>query len=194
MGKLVGLTGNIGSGKSTVGRLLKEEGFFVVDADELIHRLYEEDEELKEKVRALFGEEVFTKGKVDRKKLAKVVFSDLKKLRRLEEITHSALYRELERLRRERREPVVVEASLIFEKGTEGRYDLVVLVYAPYELAKERALKRGFTEEDFNRRWRLQLPPEEKLKRAHLVLYNTGSLEELKKQVKELAKKLREVL
>ncbi|NPB08071.1 MAG: dephospho-CoA kinase, partial [Aquificae bacterium] len=122
MGKLIGLTGNIGSGKSTVGRLLREEGFFVVDADKLIHRLYEEDEELKEKVKELFGEEVFTEGRVDRKKLARVVFSDLKKLRGLEEITHSALYRELERLRKEKEEPVVVEASLIFEKGTEGRY------------------------------------------------------------------------
>jgi len=192
--KKIALTGNIGCGKSTVGEILRELGAFVVDADKLIHSFYRKGHPVYEKVLSIFGKAVLNEeGEIDRKKLATIVFGDTQKLRKLEEITHKALYEELERLYEKAGGKLfVVEASLVIEKGNKDKFDKVVVVYAPYEVCKERAKRRGFSEEDFERRWRLQLPPEEKIKHGDYVIDNSRSLEETKKQVIELYRKLTE--
>jgi len=185
----VGLTGNIGCGKSTVASIFKSLGAYVFDADKIVRGFYEEKGEVYKKVVEAFGREILDQeGNIDRKKLADLVFGDREKLRILEEITHEALY---ERLKEEfKKLPedalVLVEASLLIEKGSYKDYDKLIVVYAPYEVCKERAIKAGFSEEDFERRWRLQLPPEEKVKYAHYVIDNSGSLEDTIRQVKEV--------
>lgn len=187
----IALTGNLGSGKSTARRFLEEAGFYTFDADAIIKGFYEERGEVYEEVIRTFGKTILDdRENIDRKRLADLVFEDERSLRFLENITHRALYRKLEEEFRklEKERPVVVEASLLIEKGTYRQYHVTLLVYAPYELCKKRALSFGYTPEDFERRWRRQMPPEEKLKYASFVIDNRGALEELRKRVMELAK------
>ncbi|QWK19700.1 MAG: dephospho-CoA kinase [Hydrogenobacter thermophilus] len=185
----VGLTGNIGCGKSTVARMFKELGAYTFDADAIIRGFYQEKGEVYKKVVEAFGEGILDKeGNIDRKKLADLVFSDITKLRLLESITHKALYERLEEeFRRLPQDAIaIVEASLLVEKGTYKNYDRLIVVYAPYEVCKERAIKSGFSSEDFERRWKNQMPPEEKLKYADFVIDNSESLEDTQKQVKKV--------
>lgn len=192
--KRVALTGNLGSGKSTVGRMLKDLGAFVIDADEVIHSFYRKGHPVLEKVVRLLGEGILDEeGNGDRKKIAEIVFKDPEKLRKLEEITHGALYEELENIYSELPEDsvVFVEAALLIEKGTYKKYDKTLLVYAPYEVCKRRALKKGMSEEDFERRWKRQMSPEEKLKYADFVIDNSGSLEETRRQTEEVFEAIR---
>ena len=193
--KKVALTGNIGCGKSTVAGIFRELGAYTVDADELIRSFYRKGHPVYEQVLEEFGEGILTQeGDIDRKKLADVVFNDREKLRRLEEITHTALYGELEELFK-RLPPsavVVVEASLLIEKGTYRNYDKTVVVYAPYEVCRERALGKGFSEEDFERRWRNQMDIEEKVKYADYVVDNSDGLEKTRRQVEEIYRDIKE--
>ncbi|MCS7284262.1 MAG: dephospho-CoA kinase [Hydrogenobacter thermophilus] len=189
----VGLTGNIGCGKSTVARMFMELGAYTFDADAIIRAFYQEKGEVYRKVVEAFGEGILDKeGNIDRKKLADLVFLDINKLRLLESITHKALYERLEEeFRRLPQDAIaIVEASLLVEKGTYKNYDRLIVVYAPYEVCKERAIKSGFSSEDFERRWKNQMPPEEKLKYADFVIDNSGSLESTQKQVKKVYREL----
>lgn len=182
----VGLTGNIGCGKSTVASMFRELGAYVFDADIIIRGFYEEKGEVYRKVLQTFGSAVLDEeGNIDRKKLAQIVFSDKEKLRVLEEITHNALYKRLdEEFKKLPQNAIaVVEASLLVEKGTYKNYDKLIVVYAPYQVCKERALKSGFSEEDFERRCKHQMPPEEKVKYAHFIIDNSDGLEHTKRQV-----------
>ncbi|NPA32071.1 MAG: dephospho-CoA kinase [Aquificae bacterium] len=193
--KRVGLTGNIGSGKSTVAHMFRKLGAWVLDADKLIHSFYRKGHKVYREVLELFGNEILTpEGEIDRRKLADIVFSDKGKLSELERITHGALYEEVEKTvsRLKDGDVFILEASLLVEKGSADRYDKLIVVYAPYELCKKRALARGMSEEDFERRWRLQLPPEEKVKRADFVIDNTKTLKETFEQVREVYEKLKE--
>ncbi len=192
--KKVGLTGNIGCGKSTVADMFRSLGAYVVDADKVIHSFYEKGHPVYEKVISLFGNRILDeKGNIDRKKLADIVFKDKEKLRLLEGITHKALYEEIEKIIKELPEDAVfiLEASLLIEKGSYKNFDKLIVVYAPYEICKKRALKRGMSEEDFERRWKYQKPIEEKVKFADYVIDNSGSIQETFKQVKEVFEKLK---
>ncbi len=191
--KKVALTGNIGCGKSTVAKIFKELGAFTVDADKIIRNFYRKGHPVYQEVLKEFGRGILdAEGNIDRKKLADIVFKDREKLRKLEEITHRSLYKELEEFYKKLPPSavVIVEASLFIEKGTYKNYDYTVVVYAPKEVCKKRAVSKGFSEEDFNRRWSLQMPIEEKVKFADYVIDNSGSLEETKKQVEEVFEKL----
>lgn len=187
----IALTGNMASGKSTIGRLFQKAGFRLFDADLIIRRFYEEKTEVYYRVVEVFGKDILNEdGSIDRKRLASIVFEDSEKLSLLEDITHKALYRKLDEEFKNMPENsiAVVEASLLIEKGTYRKYHVTLLVYSPYEVCKERALKSGYTLEDFERRWKRQKPPEEKLKYAHFIVDNTGSLKELQKKADELIK------
>ncbi len=193
--KRVALTGNIGCGKSTVGKMFRKLGAYVLDADRIIHSFYRKGHPVHRIVVDTFGESILDEeGNVDRKKLADLVFEDEDKLRRLEEITHGALYRELERKFRELPKDAIVfvEASLLIEKGTYRNYDRTVVVYAPYEVCRERSLQKGISEEDFERRWRNQMPIEEKIKYADFIIDNSDGIEETERQVREILERIRE--
>ncbi len=191
----VGLTGNIATGKSTVARLLSSyPDVCVLDADKVVHKLLER-EDIKGKLLKRFGSEILNPdGSVNRKKLAERVFKNKEHLRWLENLLHPLVYEEYERFCKERGGICVLEAALIFEKGNAKRFDRTVVVYAPFEVAKERAKLRGLSEEDFLRRWKKQMDIELKRKLADFIIDNSGNLEETKRQVEELVKTLKELL
>ena len=189
----VGLTGNLGSGKSTVLNFFRELGAITYDADKVIHSLYRRGTETYMEVVKAFGEGILKgDGQIDRKKLAEIVFRDKAKLRKLEEISHRALYNYLEgEFKKIGEGIVVVEATLLMEKGSCRRFDFCLLVYAPKELCKERALKKGYTEEEFERRWSFQFEPQKKKKLAHFIIDNSNSLEETRRRTREVFRSLK---
>ncbi|RTZ67746.1 MAG: dephospho-CoA kinase [Aquificaceae bacterium] len=182
----IGLTGNLGTGKSTVAKLMEKYGAKVLDADKVVHQLLER-ENVKEKLLQKFGKEILTpEGKVDRRKIAEKVFRNRQLLKWLEELLHPLVYEEYEKFCSREGGICVLEATLIFENKNQNRFHYTVLVYAPKEVAKKRALQRGMSEEDFNRRWERQMDIEKKKNLADFVIDNSKSLEETEKQVREL--------
>jgi dephospho-CoA kinase len=194
--KKIGLTGGIASGKSTVGAMLSELGFDVISADEISRGLLGSGEAaLHETVRE-FGPDILgPDGTVDRKKLAAIVFATQAKLDRLNAIIHPRVEAEmLKRFaewEREGRSVAFVEAALLVEAGYMKNLDGLVVTWCKPEQQMERLLKRGMSEQDARSRIAAQMPVEEKLKLATYKIDCSGSIDETRRQVEELAKTLR---
>jgi dephospho-CoA kinase len=188
---LVGLTGGLGSGKSTVARMLAERGAIVVDADELARRAVAPGTHGYHEVVQVFGDDVVgPDGVLDREALSALVFADPAKRRALESITHPEVFRllaeEVETFRGTD-EVVVFDAPLIVETGFHEACDVVVVVTASPEHQVARVVRdRGMTEDEARRRLVAQVPPEQREAVAHVVLRNDGPVEELERQVDEL--------
>ena len=188
---LVGLTGGIGSGKSTVSRLLAERGAVVVDADDLARRAVEPGSPGLEKVVEAFGPEVrAADGSLDREAVAAKVFADPEARKRLESITHPEVFRlyhdEVDRYRDTDR-VVIFDAPLIVETGAADGFDVLVVVSASGEAQVRRLMAdRGMTERAARDRIAAQLPLEEKVKLADVVIHNDGPVEDLVPQVNHL--------
>jgi dephospho-CoA kinase len=198
---LVGLTGGIASGKSSVSAMLAERGAEIVDADLIARQVVMPGERAWHRILDHFGRDVLAEdGQVDRKKLADLVFADQAKLTVLNEITHPDIFaRVAERLEhnRDREVVVVLDAALLIETGLADRVDVVVVVDAGDEEEQVRRLTaKGFDERDARARIAAQLPAEARLARADLVIRNVGTLEELTARVdevwRELQRRLRE--
>jgi dephospho-CoA kinase len=198
---LVGLTGGIASGKSSVSAMLAERGAEIVDADLIARQVVMPGEPAWQKILDHFSRGVLTEdGQVDRKKLADLVFADQAKLTLLNEITHPDIFaRVAERLEhnRDREVVVVLDAALLIETGLADRVDVVVVVDAGDEEEQVRRLTaKGFDERDARARMAAQLPAEARLARADLVIRNVGTFEELTARVDEvwdeLQRRLRE--
>ncbi len=139
----IGLTGGIGSGKSTVAKLFEVLGIPVYYADDAGKHLMNDDEELKQKVKEHFGDAAYKNKQLDRKYLAGIVFSDPKKLLLLNSIVHPATLKDAERWMREQTSPYAIkEAALIFESGAQEHLDHIIGVYAPAPLRIQRAMHR----------------------------------------------------
>ncbi|MCX7857316.1 MAG: dephospho-CoA kinase [Deltaproteobacteria bacterium] len=192
---VVGITGIIGSGKSTVSRILSELGYPVIDLDRIAQSALDLDE-IKEAIKEAFGEGILKGERVDRKVLAEKVFNDENALKRLEAITHPIVVRKMqekiEDYRKAGRKVVFVDAPLIFETGSEKSFDKIVVVYAKETDVVKRMRKRGFEEKDVSSRLSKQISIDEKLKRADYVIYNTKEEEDLKSEIEGLLKKVME--
>jgi dephospho-CoA kinase len=188
---LVGLTGGIGSGKTTVAGMLAARGAVVVDADELSREALEPGTRAFKHVSDLFGEEILTRdGRIDRAALASVVFGDEEKRRSLESITHPEVFRLLaeavEKLRNTDK-VVVFDAPLIIETGFHEAVDVLVVVTAPIEQRIERVRRdRGMSEAEAAVRIAAQAAPEARDAAADVLIHNDGDLEELEARVDEL--------
>jgi dephospho-CoA kinase len=191
----VGLTGNIGSGKSTVAALLAERGAAVIDADALA-RAATDDPEVLGRVAATLGPELITAGRLDRRATAERVFADADARRALEAIVHpwvraAAAAREAALARTDEPPPVVVhDVPLLFENGLDADMDATIVVSAPLEVRVARVQARaraggspGLDDEAVRSRDAAQLPLEEKLARATFVIDNGGPLHALPGQV-----------
>jgi dephospho-CoA kinase len=186
--RLIGLTGGIGSGKSTVAALLRELGATVIDADEATRAVQAPGSPGLQQLVEAFGPEILTPdGALDRPRLAAIVFSDPEARRRLNEIIHPLVREWMAERQREAAErgdaSVVLEVPLLLEtRGAEG-LDAVVLVYAPEDVQLKRLIEaRGMDEQAARARIASQMPIEEKRRLASHVIPNTGTLEELRTQ------------
>jgi dephospho-CoA kinase len=203
MTRVVGLTGGIGTGKSTVARMLAELGAVVIDSDAIVHELQAPGTPLLAEIAAAFGSELLrADGSLDRAALGARVFADPEARARLNALVHPAVGREslrrLEAARASGAALVVVDIPLLFETrvhGTASRAnlgsELVIVVYAPRELQIERQLARnGYDRAEAERRVGAQLPIEEKRRLADHVIDNSGSLEATRTQVRALYDRL----
>jgi dephospho-CoA kinase len=194
----LGLTGGIGSGKSTVARMFADLGAHVLDADELVREMLGPGGEAVDAVAEAFGQGVLhPEGSVDRKKLAQRVFGDEDARRRLEAILHPRVVAARRRHIQEkapRSGPDAVflsEAALIFEASTWPEFDAIVLVIAPIEVRKARLLAAGWTPEDMERRMAAQWPDDRKAALADWVVDNGGTDAQTRAQVEALWKRFK---
>jgi dephospho-CoA kinase len=174
----VGITGGIGSGKTTVCKIFETLGIPVYYADERAKWLMAHDEELKAAIIETFGSQAYTDDdSLNRVYLAEMVFGDEQQLQRLNALVHPAVGRDAEAWHeRQRQAPYTLkEAALLFESGSFRQLDKVITVFAPRELRLQRVMQRdGATQEQVEARMARQLPEEEKVRRADYVIYNDG--------------------
>jgi dephospho-CoA kinase len=188
---LVGLTGGIGSGKSTVAELLAERGAVVIDADDLARRAVEPGTDGFDRVVEAFGSQILGPDRaIDRAKLAKVVFTDPARLSQLEAIVHPEVARMLsEAIERYRDtdQVIVYAVPLLAERGLAKGFDVVVVVVADVDRRIERLMRdRGMTADDVRARVAAQLSDEERARVADVLLDNDGEPERLVPQVNTL--------
>jgi len=170
----IGLTGGIGSGKSTVARIFEVLSIPVYYADEAARRLMNEHQELKNQIRELFGEAAYIDGKLNRAYIGGTVFSDAGKLARLNAIVHPKTREDAAAwMRKQHASYAIKEAALIFEAGLETGLDQVIGVTAPVELRIARVMKRdGVPREKVLERMNRQMDEKEKMKRCDFIIEN----------------------
>ena len=183
---LIGLTGNIATGKSTVAKMLQELGATVIDADALVHELQRKGTATFDAIVAAFGPGILDRaGEIDRKALGSIVFADPAQLRVLEGILHPAVLIESMQRISEAPTPVVVyEAIKLIEAGRAEMCDALWVVTARYEVQLERLMRdRKMSEAEARQRIDAQPPQSEKIRRATVVIDNSGTLPETRQQV-----------
>ena len=171
----IGITGGIGAGKTTVCRIFATLGIPVFYADEESKRILFTDASALDRVRKIFGEEVFTNEIPDRKKLATIVFSNPEKLRELNSILHSAVFQHFDDwlLEKKHSSYILMEAALIYETAREGFLDKVIVVSAPEEIRIRRIMMRDkISEADIRARMKQQFSQELKEQKADFIIEN----------------------
>ena len=193
----IGLTGGIGSGKSTVAKMLAELGAPSFDADKVGHGIYLPGAPAYQDVIAAFGSGIVAPdGTIDRKKLGPIVFADPAQLRRLESIVHPRMFERMGEMVAEMRAkgvtaPIVIEAAILIEAHWQPLFDEIWLVVAPREAVVARVeLERGLKPEQTEARIKAQLSDEERRKEASIEIDNSGTIEQLRVEVEGLWKEL----
>ena len=193
----VGLTGGIGSGKSTASKFFKKLGAFILDADKEAKNLLEKNKIVQHEVISEFGTDIInTTGKVDKNKLARVAFQDVDHQRRLNSVVHPYIYdlidKTFDKILSDGKHAVfIIDAAMIYESGYDIHLDYIIVITAQLKNRMERALARKtLTREEILKRIEFQWPEEEKVGMADFVIHNDGSEKELNDNIKSLIKKL----
>ncbi len=186
--KTIAITGIFGSGKSTVAKIFKKKGFLVIFCDEIVHKLLNE-KQIIEKIKKEFGEKILMKKKIDRKKLADIIFKSNKKRKKLEKILHPLVFEKIKKYidTNRKRSKIIIEIPLLFETKSESLFDCIIVVTASKNIIKER-LKGKFTNNEIEKRWKNQIPLSKKIKKATYVIDNSRNLKDTKKQVEKVLK------
>ncbi|MFA5315698.1 MAG: dephospho-CoA kinase [Candidatus Omnitrophota bacterium] len=185
----IGLTGGLGTGKSTVLKFFGSLGARTWDADEAVRRELEANAALKRKIRDAFGEAFLKNGRVDKKRLAAEVFSSRRKVARLERLVHPIIKKKLAAfLRRNRKSGVVVaEVPLLFETDFYKLFDVTACVVASHAILRKRLLhSHRLTPQDIARRVRHQMPLSRKSARCDMIIHNNGTKSQTYMQVKKI--------
>ena len=188
----IGLTGGIGSGKSVVADLLREQGATIIDADRLGHEAYTPNSEAWTQVVAAFGEGILTEeGEIDRRKLGAIVFSEPAQLERLNGIMHPLMAGMVQQRKVQLSEAsvdvAVVEAAVLFEAGWETLVDEVWTTVAPDDVVIERLRQRnGLSAQEASKRINSQMSSEDRIRRSDVVIENASDLVALQHQVEAL--------
>jgi len=197
---IVGLTGGVASGKSTVSKILREEGAYIIDADQIARELVQPQQPAWNELVKVFGEEILQEdGTIHRKKLADKVFADLKQRELLNQILHPRIREEMDRRTKEigQKDPeaiVVIDAPLLVERGEHHEMDKLIVVTSTQTQQIKRLKDRdGISPEEALKMLSSQMPLEKKIELADFVIQNEGSLEETKKKAKEIFRELKEI-
>jgi dephospho-CoA kinase len=197
---IVGLTGGIASGKTTVLAMLRGMGAKVIDLDDLSRVVVQPGKPAFLDIVSHFGEDIIKPdGTLDREALGRIAFSNPELRRDLESFVHPRVFEEECSILREidkcaPHSIVVIDVPLLFEFGLQDRMDTVVLVYLPEKMQLRRLIQRnGFSQEEATARLRSQMPIDEKLPMAHFVVDNSGDLEQTRKQVEAVMGELRKM-
>ena len=189
---VIGLTGSIGTGKSEAARQLEALGASIISADQVGHEAYTPQTEAWEQVVVAFGYGILQEdGEIDRRKLGALVFSDPDQLEKLNQIMHPRMARmvadQIEALRGEQVDVVVVEAALLFEAGWDSLVEEVWVTDSPEKVVIERLkLRNGMSEEEARKRMSSQMGRIERLERSDYVIENSGDMAALESAIKEL--------
>ncbi|MCK5521164.1 MAG: dephospho-CoA kinase [Candidatus Marinimicrobia bacterium] len=191
----LGITGGIGSGKSFALRFFEKRGYPVIDADDLAKRCLQHDNNLKNKIKFQFGDDIYKKDTLEKKLLAERAFSCEVNQKALNDMVHPAVHQEtitfFNNAEKGNHPLAVVEASMLFEAGHFEIYDHILLITASEEIRIERALLRNnLNREQILSRMNLQMSEKEKSGLSHTVIHNNGSIEDLEKQLSIFLNKL----
>ncbi len=192
--KIIGLTGSIATGKSQVSKYLKGKGIKVVDAD-LIARDVANYKSVKNKIKKVFGDDLYINGDLDRKKLAEIIFANKIHRQKLNGIMHPEIYKEINKKTRGKEDLVFVDLPLLFENEAVNKkygldFDEIWLVYVDRETQIKRLMDRDDISREYaEKKINSQISVEEKRKKADVIIDNSGTLEETFAQVEENLKK-----
>lgn len=188
---MAGLTGNFGTGKSTVAAYFRKKGARVIDCDRLAHEVFRKGNRLYPKIRSLFQG---IPGGLSRRKVARVVFNEVKKRQALETLIHPyVLGRIREEVQRTRKRIVILEVPLLFESGFHRHCDRSLVVKAHAREVVDRLGRKGLGREEIQARWRAQMPLGEKIRRADEVIDNSRGWARTRYQVDEIWKRLKKL-
>lgn len=190
----LGITGGLGSGKSSACQRLKEKGAVIFDADNIAKEILLTVPEVQEKIAEVFGEAIIKNGVVDNQKLAAIAFGNEENQSALNNIIHPFVIEEFEKEResmQNREGLLVIDAPLIFESGLDSHLDYTVLIYTTYKLRIARAIRRGnLSRDQILKRMDLQMPEEAKRELASFVIENNGPIEHLYEEIDKLYNEL----
>ena len=190
---IIGLTGGIASGKSTISTYLRLKGIPIVDADAISHKVLGKDKPALELLRKEFGDGFFVDGRLDRQLLGQYCFQDAERTRKLNSIVHPFIFEELERQLDENKDAplTVLDAPLLIEAGLYKRCEKVVIVVCSRGKRIERAIKRSnLPKLEIQKRMRQQLSDTERRKYADYVIDNNSTVEHAYRQVDKILKEL----
>ncbi|NJD23321.1 MAG: dephospho-CoA kinase [Melioribacter sp.] len=184
----IAITGGIGSGKSSVSKIVEALGFPVIKADDLAKELMQQDDSIKKKIIKTFGKESFTEKGINTKYLADNVFSNKEKVGKINAIIHPPTIKKIEEISKklfEKHNLVFVESALVYEAKIQKLFDYVILIYAEEEIRISRKMENdGMKKIDVEKRMSFQIPDEKKTDRAHFVIDNNSTLEKLESRTK----------
>ena len=190
--KKIAITGALASGKSTVLELFEEMGAYILDTDKIVHNLLTHRTDIQEKVIQLLGDDIVDQKGLNRKKIAASVFEDPLLLSQLEKILHPEVRKEVQKkyqetLKEKKWSAFVVEVPLLFETEPEDSFDETIVVHADEAICFKRfETKTKGQKDDYDARMKRQMPPKLKLHKASYVLYNDGTLQNLKKATQKI--------
>lgn len=197
----IGMTGGIGSGKNKAAEIFETLGFYTIDADQISRKVMSRDESAYKKIVETFGKNILNaENEIDRKKLGEIVFSDDDKRNILENIVHPEIFKEENRVRNSIRSKdgkalVITHAPLMVESGSYKNYDILIAVFADNETRIKRVMARnGISEESVKKIMETQLPEEEKISKAHIIINNNASEIELQTEVERVANLIRQIV
>jgi len=186
----LGVTGGIGSGKTTACQFLAEQGAYIFNADQVAKQILLTDEDVQEEIETEFGTSIRHNNQVDTQKLARIAFASEENQTTLNNILHPLVienYLAQVEKQKDDQSLFVVDAPLIFESGFDGHLDYTALIYTKYKIRLSRAIQRGtLSREQILKRMELQMPDEEKRELANFVIENNGTIADLKQRMQQL--------
>jgi dephospho-CoA kinase len=191
---LIGITGQIGSGKTEVAKIFKKKGAHVISADKIGKDVVEKDQSVLEMLVSVFGENILTpSGKLRRRKLGEMALASEKNKRKLNRIVHPYLLKELSHQAKsasKKNKIVIIDAALLIDWGWDKKVDITILVHAGDKIKVARLVEKGYSKKEARMRLKSQLKYRILRSRADIIIFNNKSLDDLKKRIEKIFNKL----